>query len=356
MGLEIDPQLVLLLVAEQVPTDPEGYELAAGLVPLLELLTKTNAAGRGLRLALAFEPALLEAFASAGWMRQFEAWCAAGGKRAVAMAEHSDRRGEQQQGYVARYEAARLRHVALVARQLADEQILTALQRCWRLGQLEVLAAVAPGPLAVQLPLARAAVAHQLGIWPAVVWLPGCRFDPAELPILARSGAAAVVLDPTGLRVAVPSGVPLAFADSGLTGLVRDPALAALISSTDLGYPGDPLFASQRRDRRSGLRLWRHATEPADALYDPYPAMHRAAEHATHFAASVTATLGQSATTLVAIDIWNLVGSWAEGLVWLRALAMLDPTARPWRFGLPSELVQPPHPISAVQLGPGSWD
>ena len=324
--------------------EPEGEDLlhmtiADALVPTLNALFDLRELGLRPVVALAYSPVLLEQLADSVVQKHFVVWM----ERQLARLEQDAARWEAEEqahnAYLARFYLEWGRGILESFIGRYSRNLTAALRELCSNGTAEPLAGAATHAylpllgraesLRAQLDVGALAITRLLGVRPRGLWLPECGYTPALEALLRPSGARYLIVDPSSLPAnTIPHLRPRWIAARRLAVLVRDTPAAQQIMAPDLGYVGDPLYRSARRDPRSGLALWRSgAGDPAANLYDPYDAFRRAQEHAVHFSSFVAAELeafrarhDRPGIAVVPLDIEVLGRGWFEGPTWLRAM------------------------------------
>jgi 1,4-alpha-glucan branching enzyme len=359
---------------EPLGEDALHETLASSIVPTLNVLFDARELGIRPAVALAYSPVLLEQLADNVIQKHFAVW----------MERWLDARAAD----LARWERGGLAHLAYLARFYLDwgqgvlRSFLTrygrnpvaALRDLCADGTLEPLAGAATHAylpllerrrsLQAQLEAGALSVTRRLGRRPRGLWLPECGFAPPLAQAAQGAGARYIVVDPASAAAApgLTHLRPRWVVPRRLVAVVRDADAAAHVWSADLGYPGDPLYRSPRRDGASGLSLWRHGTGAELELYDPYEAFRRAEDHAEHFVQVVAAELeafGRShdrpGLALVPLDADVLGRRWFEGPHWLNALLMRLGGHATVRLTTPSAYIRAYRPRQNVVLRDGSW-
>lgn len=359
---------------EPLGEDALHETIALSVIPTLNALFDARELGARPAVALAYSPVLLEQLADNVIQKHFAVWM----ERWLA-ARAAD---------LARWERSSLAHLAYLARFYMEwgQGILhsfsarfgrnpaAALRDLCGDGTAEPLAGAATHAylpllerqvsLQAQLEVGSLSVTRRLGRRPRGLWLPECGFAPPVEQAARGAGARYLIVDPASAAPA-PGLTPLRprwVAARRLAAFLRDQAAAAHVWSADLGYPGDPLYQSPRRDLDSGLPLWRVGAGQALELYDPYEAFRRADDHADHFADVLAAELeafGRShdrpGIVVLPLDAELLGRTWFEGPRWLRALLLRLAVHPVVRATTPSAYLRAFRPRQSVTLRDGSW-
>jgi 1,4-alpha-glucan branching enzyme len=346
--------------------------IAFGLIPLLNTLCDLRDAGQATPIGIAFSPILLEQLAHPDVGDHFREWMSAWlNTRADALARWQ-RQGADHTSYLAQFDLEWGRSILASFDQRFHGDLITPLRDlCADLA--EPLAGAAthaylplvqhPASLTAQLQVGTAAVARRLGRAPAGLWLPECGFHPRLYPAIRASAATYVVVDSASMGAEEPTVHPRWAVPERLQVLVRDRNTAALIWSPELGYSGDPVYRSTRRDPRAGMALWRNGMGEDEALlYDPYDAFRRAEEDAGQFLVAVAGALMQAAEVherpgiaLVPIDLELIGRRWFEGQAWLRSVLMRSIQGEGPGLAAPSDYLRTYHPLDLAPLQEGSW-
>jgi 1,4-alpha-glucan branching enzyme len=184
---------------------------------------------------------------------------------------------------------------------------------------------------------------------PEGLWLPGCGWRPGLEQIAADAGLRYVVADPSSLPPDTPPR-PLWALPRRLAAIFPDEALAHHIWSEELGYPGDALY----RDPDDPRGYTARNGEP----YDPYHALRRAQEHATHFTTALLAEAERRPRddlVLILLDAAQIGPRWVEGTTWLQAVLTRCATHPALKLTTPGEHLRAHRPRAEATLHAGSW-
>lgn len=146
---------------------------------------------------------------------------------------------------------------------------------------------------------------------PTGIWLPECAYYQGLEDILADAGLRYFITDGHGLIHAHPcprfSTYAPIFTPRGVAAFGRDPESSHQVWSSDVGYPGDPVYREFYKDlgweadydyikpyimpngqrKNVGIKYYKITARTCQlsekALYDPYWAKEKAAEHAGNF-------------------------------------------------------------------------
>jgi 1,4-alpha-glucan branching enzyme len=359
--------------------EPEGEDLlhmtiADALVPTLNALFDLRELGLRPVVALAYSPVLLEQLADSVVQKHFVVWIERRLARLEQDAARWDAEGQAHNAYLARFYLEWGRGILESFIGRYSRNLTAALRELCTNGTAEPLAGAATHAylpllgraesLRAQLDVGALAVTRLLGVRPRGLWLPECGYTPALEALLRPSGARYLIVDPSSLPAnTIPHLRPRWIASRRLAVLVRDTPASQQVLVPDLGYVGDPLYRSARRDPRSGLALWRTGLDDAAAnLYDPYDAFRRAQEHAVHFSSFVAAELetfrarhDRPGIAVVPLDIEVLGRGWFEGPTWLRAMIEAFSERRTVALTAPSAYLRTFRPRHGATPRDGSW-
>lgn len=361
-------QIAFLIIAHapylrQARRQPDGEErlhalIAQSLLPLVELLADLHSAGLRPRIALACSPLLTEQLADLVVRKHFVLWMESllvVREEALTAAEAS---GDGHAAYLERF------YLEWGRRQLRafEERFARGLpEKLRELAAARVVEPLAGAASHAYLPLlgceesARAQIEHgllhtarHLGL-PEGLWLPGCGWRPGIEQTIAEVGLRYVVADPSSL----PPGLtpaPIWVITRRLAAIFPDEGLARHIWSDELGYPGDPLY----RDPNDPRGYTARSGHP----YDPYHALRRAQEHATHFTMALLAEAARRPRddlALVLLDAAQIGLRWVEGPTWLKAVLTLCATHGALDLTTPGEYLRAHRPRVTAPLSAGSW-
>src|SRR3954454_25124286 len=359
--------------------EPEGEDLlhmtiADALVPTLNALFDLRELGLRPVVALAYSPVLLEQLADSVVQKHFVVWMEGYLARLEQDAARWDAEGQAHNAYLARFYLEWGRGILESFIGRYSRNLTAALRELCANGTAEPLAGAATHDylpllgraesLRAQLDVRALAVTRLLGVRPRGLWLPECGYTPALEALVRPSGARYLIVDPSSLPAnTIPHLRPRWIASRRLAVLVRDTPAAEQVMAPDLGYIGDPLYRSGRRDPRSGLALWRTGSGDAAAnSYDPYDAFRRAQEHAVHFSSFVAADLesfrarhDRPGIAVVPLDIEVLGRGWFEGPTWLRAMIEAFTERRTVALTAPSAYLRTFRPRHGATPRDGSW-
>jgi 1,4-alpha-glucan branching enzyme len=346
--------------------------MAFALIPTINVLSDLREAGMQAPVGLAISPILLEQLADTIVQKHFLSWMEEWLEVRTDALARWERQGGAHASYLARFYVDWGRGILRSFTDRYNRDLPGAL-RVLCAGLAEPLSGAATHPylpllqhsgsLHTQIHTGLMTTARHLGRMPDGIWLPECGFDPRLMPALRSSEMRYLIADPSSVSELIPRQRPRWAVPGRLQVLVRDTAAAEFVWSADLGYPGDPVYRSPKRDPRSGMELWRNSLSdnPID-LYDPYDAYRRAAEHASHFLASVGAQLAlfdaqhdRPGVAIVPIDLELLGRRWFEGPIWLRAVLERAMRAEGPALAAPIEYLRAYRSRQTVALRDGSW-
>ncbi|MFV9503464.1 MAG: 1,4-alpha-glucan branching protein domain-containing protein [Oscillochloridaceae bacterium umkhey_bin13] len=332
--------------------------LAQGLLPLIELLSDLNASGLQPRVALACSPLLSDQLADPVAQKHFVLWIEALLAHHEARLREAEAHGDHHAAYLERFalEWGRQRLRSFAERLgRTPNQTLRALAAARVIEPLAGAASYAYLPLLAREESVRAQIEHgtlhttRHQGRPEGLWLPGCGWRPGLEKIAAAVGLNYLVADPSSLP-AHQLTTPALIGAGRLAVLFPDQALAQAIWSEELGYPGDPLYRDP--DDPRGYRA--RGGQP----YDPYFALRRAQEHATHFVMSLVAAAERRPANdlaLILLDASQIGPRWVEGSTWLQAVLTLVATHGGLTLTTPGAYLRQYRPRRQIHLGPGSW-
>lgn len=332
--------------------------VAQGLIPLTELLGDLHAAGLGPRVALACSPLLTEQLIDPVVQKHFVIWMDELLERRRADLQAAEVAGDKHRTYLARFYLEWGRQRLHTFDERYDRNLPKKIRE---LSMARVIEPVAGAATHAYLPLlgreesVRAQIeqgvlhtTRHLGR-PEGLWLPGCGWRAGLEQIAAEVGLRYVVADASSL----PAGEaprPMWLQPRQLAAIFPDEAIARHVWSSELGYPGDPLY----RDAADPQGYKALSGEP----YDPYHALRRAQEHANHF---VTALVAEAARRpaddllIVLLDAGQIGPRWVEGTTWLQAVLTLCATHSALRLTTPGAHLRQVKPREQVTLAESSW-
>ncbi|MEI7646582.1 MAG: 1,4-alpha-glucan branching protein domain-containing protein [Chloroflexales bacterium] len=345
---------------------PAGEEplhelIAQGLIPLLDMLGDLQLTGLGPRVAMACSPLLVEQLADPVVQKHFLLW----------MEERLARRGED----LRNFEAENDHHGSYLARFYLEwsRQSLRSFtsrynrnlaQRLRELVTARVIEPLAGAASHAYLPLlgreesVRAQIEHgalhtarSLGR-PEGMWLPGSGWRSGIEAAISDVGVRYVVVDPASLPPDAGPG-PVMVEGRRLVAITPNEMVARHIWTPELGYVGDPLYRDPS-DPGGYQAIGLGAPQP----YDPYHALRRAQEHASHFMHILLAESERRPPAdmlLVLLDVSLIGATWFEGPTWLQAVMTLCATHPALTLTTPGEYLRALRPRQRVTLQAGSW-
>jgi 1,4-alpha-glucan branching enzyme len=358
--------------------EPDGEDqlhetIADAIIPTLNALFDLRESGVRSAVALAYSPILIEQLGDSVVQKHFVVWMERRLARLADDAARWEREGEPHRSYLAHFYLDWGRGILDSFVERYGRNLVGAMRELCVAGVAEPLGGAATHAylpllgraesLRAQIDAGALAVTRQLGYRPRGLWLPECGYTSSLEVLLRPSGVRYLIVDPSSLPSnAIPHLRPRWIAARRLAVLVRDAPAAQQIMAPDLGYIGDPIYRSPRRDPRSGLALWRAGFGDADTLYDPYDAFRRAQEHAAHFSQFVAAELeafrarhDRPGVAVVPLDVNLLGGGWFEGPAWLRAMIEAFAEHKTVALTTPSAYLRSYRPRHGATPRDGSW-
>ncbi|WP_298816526.1 1,4-alpha-glucan branching protein domain-containing protein [Chloroflexus sp.] len=338
------------------PIGEEQLHIATAqmLIPLLDLLGELQRHQLPIVITLACSPIALEQWRDPIANKHFTQWLE------TRIARH--------QAELNRFEAEGDRHGAYLARFYLDwdrQTLRTFITRYQRnlVGRLQELvstdvivplctpASYAILPLLSHENIARAQLEHGLLYIsrhlkrPEGLWLPGYAWRPGLEQIALDLELRYVLVDPVSVATGHLPGwiIPRRLAAIGV-----ETELARQIESSEIGYPGDPLYRNPA-DPSGYTANGTFAPQP----YDPYEALRRAQEHANHFVEQLLCQLNQlpaDATLVVPINARCWGTHWFEGPTWLQAVLTRCATDTRLRLTHPGTIITNLRPGETVTI------
>lgn len=299
--------------------------------------------------------------------------------------------------YLAQWYRDHFRHRLWQYETLYQRDLVGAFRKFVERGRLEVLTCgathgflplMADFPEAIRGQLEVAVGYHEscFGQAPRGIWLPECAYYPGLDQHLRDVGLRYFIGESHAIAHAVPKprdGIyaPI-YTPSGVAVFSRDQVASAQVWSSRMGYPGDSLYREFYRDvgydapfdyirpyvQPTGLRKnlgikYHRITGEGDhkALYNPYEARQRAAEHAAHFTngrrdqlAELRQSMGREALVVAPYDA-ELFGHWWFEGPWFLDVVLRQITCDHPNIALttPTEYLQR-HPTQQVAQPPMS--
>lgn len=375
LGIILTAHVPYLRAAGRHPQGEDALHetIAGAIIPVLNALFDLSDAGAGVPVAFGYSPVLLEQLSDNVVQKHFvlwmEEWLEA---RADALARW-ERQGAAHNSYLGRFYLDWGRGVLRSFVERYGRNPTAALRELCARGA-EPLAGAAThaylpllsqaGSLYAQIDVGTFSTNRHLGRRPSGFWLPECGYHPALLSPLRDSKLRYCIVDPASMDESdTPQMLPRWVIPGQLAALAREQSATEQAWSPELGYPGDPLYRSPRRDPRSRLELWRNGTPGTPlTLYDPYDAFQRAQSHAAHFVSTVVAELErfyaqtkQPGLALITLDAELLGRRWFEGPMWLRAVLERVANEQTIQLSIPSEYLRLQRPRQNIVLQEGSW-
>ncbi|NNJ10238.1 DUF1957 domain-containing protein [Chloroflexales bacterium ZM16-3] len=349
--------------AGRQPTGEEPLHelIAQGLIPLLDLLGDLQTTGLQPRVAAACSPLLVEQLADPVVQKHFMLWMDERLERRNEDLRLFDEEENRHGSYLARF-YLEWSHQAL--RSFTNRYNRNLAQRLRELVVARVIEPLAGAATHAYLPLlgreesVRAQIEHgvlhtarTLGR-PEGMWLPGDGWRPGIEGAISDVGVRYVVVDPSSFPPDVEPG-PVLVEGRRLAAITPDESLAQHIWTPELGYVGDPLYRDPS-DPGGYHAIGMSAPQP----YDPYHALRRAQEHASHFVSMLVAESERRAPgdlVLVPLDAALIGTTWFEGPTWLQAVLTLCATHPALTLTTPGEYLRAQRPRQRVSLRGGSW-
>ncbi|NTW01335.1 MAG: DUF1957 domain-containing protein, partial [Oscillochloris sp.] len=346
---------------QPIGEEPLHEQIAYGLIPLLDLLSDLQATGLDPRVAVACSPLLIDQLDDPVVQKHFLLW----------MEEQLAHRNTD----LRRFEAEDNRHNSYLARfylewgrkalrSFANRYNRNLAQRLRELVASRVIEPLAGAATHAYLPLlgreesARAQIEHGvlhtarcLGR-PEGMWLPGGGWRIGIDNTLNDVGVRYVVVDPSSIPPEGGLG-PITVEGRRLAAIAPDEPITRHIWTPELGYIGDPLYRDPS-DPGGYQAIGLGSPQP----YDPYHALRRAQEHASHFVTLLVAESERRAPNdivLVLLDIALIGTIWFEGPTWLQAVLTLCGTHPALKLITPGEYLRAKRPRQRATLRPGSW-
>jgi 1,4-alpha-glucan branching enzyme len=346
--------------ARRQPTGEDELHalIAQGILPLVEMLADLHTAGLAPRLALACSALLSEQLADMVVQKHFVLWMEDLLARRQAALRAAESTGASHAAYLERFYQEWGQRRLRAFRERFSRGLTQKLRELAAARVVEPLAGAASHaylPLMGSQEAVRAQIEHgvlhtsrHLGR-PEGLWLPGCGWRPGFEQIAADAGLRYVVADPSSLPPEVAPR-PLWALPRRLAVIFPDELAARHIWSEELGYPGDPLY----RDPDDPRGYTARSGEP----YDPYHALRRAQDHATHFTMTLLAEAARRPREdlmLILLDAAQIGPIWVEGSTWLQAVLTRCATHPALKLTTPGEYLRTHRPQAEVTLRAGSW-
>ena len=310
--------------------------IAESYIPLLQMISNLAVDGIRSGLTLSLSPTLLEMLLDP--LLQARALRYAGDHARLADQEVERWEGSSGMSRQARMFRDRFEDSARLLDERGRQGLVGWFRELAEAGGIEIIASCAshaylplwaPHPESVELQV-RVGAAHYhktFGRPPLGFWLPECGFTPGVDEVLAGAGIRCFFLDAHGIlngrpRPKLGIHAPI-LCPAGVAAFGRDWNSHDLVWRKEVGYPGDPAFLDQMRDRG----------------YDPDLAFQRCDAHASHFVATcqrrveeLQAALGTRPVLVALFDTEHFGHWWHEGPQWLnlviRKLACDQKTVR----------------------------
>jgi 1,4-alpha-glucan branching enzyme len=357
------------------------YEaVAETYLPLLWALERLQADGVPARVAISLSGPLLSMLGDPGLMARCRGHLA----RIAALARmEADRLAEEP---VAKAAAYHRDHFARLVAELdrRENNLLTGFQALEEAGIVELFTAAGTHAYLPLLATDAARAAHieagagefarHFGRRPAGMWLPECAYAPGLDHLLAAAGVRWFVAEASTVAAAYPPvDGPVVRTPGSVTAFARDPGASRQVWDSKIGYPGDPAYREFYRDAGydlpldvvrpwlvdgvrsdTGLKFYRvTGPGPVDkAPWDPDAAFARAAEHARHYAATLSTREG----LVVAPFDAELYGHWwFEGPHFIEMLFRALAGTRWVQPVTPSDWLRTHGEAPVARIPAGSW-
>ncbi|NTV63855.1 MAG: DUF1957 domain-containing protein [Oscillochloris sp.] len=341
--------------------EPLHEMIAQGLIPLLDLLGDFQKTGLKPQVAVACSPLLLEQLADPVVQKHFLLWMEEQLARRNEQLHHFEHIDDRHGSYLARFY---LEWGRQTQRSFTSRYSRNLAQRLRELVASQVIEPLAGPATHAYLPLlgceesVRAQIEHgtlhtarRLGK-PEGMWLPGGGWQPGIEAAIADVGIRYVIVDPSSLP-ADDEPRPVMIAGQRLAAIAPDERLARHIWTPELGYVGDPLYRSPS-DPGGYEAIGLNGPQP----YDPYHALRRAQEHATHFVSLLLAESQRrprNDLTLILLDASLIGTTWFEGTTWFQAVLTLCTTHPALKLTTPGDYLRSQRPRRRAELRAGSW-
>jgi len=335
--------------------------IAQGLIPLLNMLGDLQITGLGPRVAMACSPLLVEQLADPVVQKHFLLWMEERLARRSESLRHFELEENHHDSYLSRFylEWSRQalhsftnrynRNLAQRLRELTTARVIEPLAGAASHAYLPLLGR--EESVRAQIEYGALHTAQSLGR-PEGVWLPGSGWRLGIEAAISDVGVRYVVVDRSSLPPDAGFG-PVIVDGCKLIAIAPDERIARHIWMPELGYVGDPLYRDPSEPggyQAIGLG----APQP----YDPYHALRRAQEHASHFVEMLIAESDRrppNEMLLVLLDM-DLIGTaWFEGPTWLQAVMTLCATHPALTLTTPGEYLKANRPRQRATLQVGSW-
>src|SRR4051812_1448776 len=287
-------------------------------LPLIDMMSRLVTEKINFRMTMSLTPPLCAMLADPLLQSRYRRYL---GK----LIELADKEVHRTKDQLAFQDAARMYQQKLTrCRQIYEDwyrgNLLQAFRQLQNQGVLEIITCAATHgylPLMAHRQAARAQIRlaaddyqRHFGRRPRGIWLPECAYNPGDDILLKEAGIRYFFVDAHGLLYGTPRpryGVYApAYCPSGVAAFARDMESAHQVWSSDIGYPGDPVYREFYRDlgydldydyikpylhsdgvrRNTGLKYFRitgrvplNQKQP----YNPAAAREMAAQHAGNF-------------------------------------------------------------------------
>lgn len=186
---------------------------------------------------------------------------------------------------------------------------------------------------------------HFFGAEPQGFWLPECGYAPGLSDVLAEAGIRYTFVDTHALEHSVHGSAAPVFLPSGVAAFARDVTASEQVWSSQVGYPGDAVYADFHH-RVNGQRVLRVTGSEPKEPWAPEAAFARAREHAAHFLSSRE---GGEPLQVAPYDA-ELFGHW-----WLEGPQFLAAVLEGEVLTTPSAVLRAQPTLETLELPFSSW-
>ncbi|MEM1367214.1 MAG: 1,4-alpha-glucan branching protein domain-containing protein [Cyanobacteria bacterium P01_H01_bin.15] len=288
-------------------------------VPLLQMFEGLKRDGIDFKLTMSMTPPLVSMLQDPLLQDRYDAHLSKLEELLEKEIEHNQFNGHIR--YLAEYYAEEFNRVRITWESY-DRDLVKGFRKFFESNNLEIITCGAthgylplmktyPEAVWAQLEVACQHYETAFGQRPKGIWLPECAYYEGVERMLADAGLRYFIMDGHGLLYARPRpryGVysPI-FCETGVAAFGRDHESSQQVWSSQVGYPGDPVYREFYKDigweadyeyikdyimpngQRKNIGIKYHRITSRDgglsekALYDPYWAREKAAEHAANF-------------------------------------------------------------------------
>ncbi|MCS6804413.1 MAG: DUF1957 domain-containing protein [Acidobacteriota bacterium] len=290
-------------------------------IPLLFLFRTLAEEGIGFRVTMGLTPPLCEMLVDPLLQQRYV-------KHLHRLIELSEKEVERTKNHPAQHETARMyldhfRAAQTIYEDQCQRNLVNGFRELQDAGYLEIITCAATHgflPLMsttearrAQIQVARRNYIKHFGRDPQGIWLPECAYEPGLEQLLAEAGIRYFIVDSHGIMYGQPRPLRGIYAPvktpADVYAFARDVETSEQVWSSEIGYPGDPVYREFYRDlgydaeyeyikpylhsdgvrRNIGLKYHRVTGKVGldqKDFYVPSIATERAAEHARHFLTS----------------------------------------------------------------------